>query len=49
MTIDGALDGASFLAYVEQIVAPTLPARVACRLMAASFIHRWREAMAMRN
>ena len=26
MTIDGALDGASFLAYVEQILAPTLAA-----------------------
>ena len=24
MTIDGALDGASFLAYVEQVLAPTL-------------------------
>jgi transposase len=26
MTIDGALDGASFLAYVEQVLAPTLSA-----------------------
>jgi transposase len=26
LTIDGALDGASFLAYVEQVLAPTLSA-----------------------
>ncbi len=26
MTIDGALDGASFLAYLEQVLAPTLSA-----------------------
>jgi transposase len=26
MTIDGALDGAAFLAYVEQVLAPTLSA-----------------------
>ena len=26
VTIDGALDGASFLAYVEQVLAPTLSA-----------------------
>ena len=26
MTIDGALDGASFLAYVDQVLAPTLSA-----------------------
>jgi len=30
MTIDGALDGAAFLAYVEQVLAPTLSAAKRC-------------------
>ena len=40
MTIDGPMDGDAFLAYVEQILAPSFPGETSCWTMSA--LTRWR-------